>query len=215
VRAGLGRKHTAGFALAPGTAVRPVRGENVVHVGHGDDARLDRDCFGQQAVGIAGAIHALVVVQHREHRPLECARPLQDPQTNLRMRPHQVPFGVVQRIVLVEDGAWERELADIVEQARPFEDPALGGRHTKLVSDPDAQSRYASVVPAGTVIGQAARLPDVDLSRPRPLAWDHDGQRRHPLWLGFTDRKRSGQEGGSLIGPRAATNQSRPGGTPS
>ena len=47
-------------------AVRTIRGQGIVHVGHRDDARTDRDRLAGETVGIAAAVEALMVVADRE-----------------------------------------------------------------------------------------------------------------------------------------------------
>src|SRR5260370_10545163 len=98
--------------------VRAVGREHVVHVGDGDNARLDRYRVGHQPVRIAAAVHALVVVQHREKSALDMAGPLKDLQADLGMSLHQLPLRGLERILLVEDGAWAPELADVVQKPR-------------------------------------------------------------------------------------------------
>ena len=56
VAAGLRREMLEGLLARPGLLVGPHRGERVVHVGHRDDARAQRNMVADQPVGIAGAV---------------------------------------------------------------------------------------------------------------------------------------------------------------
>src|SRR5260370_16930402 len=95
---------------------------------------------------ISAAIHPLVMVKHRQKRALEVARPLQDLQSDFRVGLHQLPLRVVKRVVLVEDGAWESQLPDVVQQAGAREDalPRLG--HAHLARALNAQLASTAVV---------------------------------------------------------------------
>ena len=97
--------------------VRPVVGHRVVGVGDGDDARAERDLVGAQAVRVAVAGEALVVVEDDRHRvacsAAACSRMTWPMRGCWTTRP---PLGRRQRRRLVEDLLGDGHLADVVEQ---------------------------------------------------------------------------------------------------
>src|SRR4051794_12147447 len=66
LRAGAVGDHRARLDDLGGGAVGADRRQRVEHVGHGEDPRRQRDGLAGQAVGVAGAVPALVVVAHDE-----------------------------------------------------------------------------------------------------------------------------------------------------
>src|SRR5712692_7525597 len=101
---------------------------------------------------------------------------------------HELPLGVVERIVLVEDGARDPELADVVQKTGPGEDSLLCRSHAQLPSDPDAQMADPAVVSADLTVGDAhdPRASKPVLECPRQRARDHNCQPVTPsgyYWL--------------------------------
>ena len=80
-----------------------------------------------------GPPHILLTDHLKGDRPVFIYR-----VADLGMSLHELPLRVVERIVLVEDGAWDPELADVVQEPGPGKDSLLRRRHAQLPSDPDA-----------------------------------------------------------------------------
>ena len=74
------------------------------------------DRLAGEAVGIAAAVPALVLVPHRLRDVAEARQRLQDPLADDRVLAHQVPLGVVERPGLVQDRVGDADLPDVVEQ---------------------------------------------------------------------------------------------------
>ncbi len=55
--------------------------------------------------------------------------------------------------MLVEDGAWESQLPDVVQQAGAREDALLRVGHAQLARDLDAQLAYTAVVRSDLAVG--------------------------------------------------------------
>src|SRR5688500_14515170 len=66
VAAGLGAHVVERLLARPGLLVRPHRGQRVVHVGHRDDARAQRDVVADEAVRVPRAVVFLVVAERDE-----------------------------------------------------------------------------------------------------------------------------------------------------
>src|SRR5258708_34469910 len=103
------------------------------------------------------------MVKHGQKSAFEMARPLQDLQSGLWVGLHQLPLRVVQRVVLVQDGAGESQLPDVVQEARSCEDTLLSVCHAQLSSDLDAQLADAAVVRSDLAVGH---MHDVCLAAP-------------------------------------------------
>ncbi len=76
----------------------------------------DRDLRAGQAVGVAVAVPALVLVAHDRRQVPELRRAAQDPLADHGVLGHHAPLGVVSGPGLVEDLVRDRELADVVQQ---------------------------------------------------------------------------------------------------
>src|SRR6185369_13259441 len=99
-------------------AVEALRGHRVEGVGDMDDPRDERDLVTEQAVGIAPAVHALVVVADARNDLVEVAEPLDDPRALLRMAAHDDPLGRRERAFLEEHRIGDADLADVVQEGR-------------------------------------------------------------------------------------------------
>ena len=97
-------------------AVRPVVDHGVVRIRDGDDPRAERDLGAAQAVRVAAAVEALVVVQDDRDRLPQARGLLEDDLADARVLPDRLPLGVRQRRRLVEDLVRDRDLAQVVEQ---------------------------------------------------------------------------------------------------
>ena len=80
-----------------------------------------------EAVGIAGAVPALVVVQHPVRHRLD-AEALEHPVGDLRVALDDEPFGARQLAGLLEDLFRDRELAEVVQAAGEARQLDLGRR---------------------------------------------------------------------------------------
>jgi hypothetical protein len=129
-----------------------------------------------------------VVVEHRKKGALEMAGPLKDLQADLRMSLHELPLRIVERIVLVEDGAGDPKLADVVQKAGSGEDSLLCRGHAQLPSDADAKLADPAIVSSDLMVGDThdPRASGPVLECPRQRARDHDCQPVSPsgyYWL--------------------------------
>ncbi len=145
---------SAGLTLDPhhrlrrreGGAVGPVGAEDVEGVGDGDDPGFDWDLLAGQAVRVAGAVHALVVVEHAQHLAREAAGGAEDRETELGVGAHDPPLGFGQRAPLVQDLRRDPQLAHIVEQAGPAQDLLLLGGQAEGPPDAHGQIRHTPVM---------------------------------------------------------------------
>ena len=97
--------------------VRPVRGHRLDHVGHRHDSRLEQDRLAFQALGIAAAVHPLVMLQGDvRHRPRKFDM-LQNVVTRLRMSLDQHELGCAELAGFGEYLGRDADLADVVQMA--------------------------------------------------------------------------------------------------
>ena len=97
-------------------AVAAVGGHRLVGVGHGEDARLERDLVPAQAARVAEAVGALVVSED----PLAQVGELgarQEARADLGVRVHLLPLALVERAGLREHAVRDADLADVVQHA--------------------------------------------------------------------------------------------------
>src|SRR5436190_9504870 len=99
-----------------GGPVGPVCGDRVERVGDREDPRRERDLLALQAVRVALAVPALVVVLDDVGRRLEEGDPAEDLRADQRVPAHQPALRVAERLGLVEDPVGDRDLADVVQQ---------------------------------------------------------------------------------------------------
>ena len=98
-------------------AVRTDRGHRVERVRDAEHARLERDRVALEAMRIAGAVPALVVMEHGRHRDQEVVDALDQPRARDRMAPDLAELLVRQRAGLAEHRRFDRDLADVVQRA--------------------------------------------------------------------------------------------------
>ena len=144
--------HATCVRSAARLSVRAIRREHVIGVGDRDNPSLDGYGFTDQAVWIAAAIHALVVIEHSEELTLEVPSPPQDAHANFRVSFHHLPFRSVQRTVLVQDRIGDAELADVVEEAGAGKSSLLGCFHAQFPADLDAELGDPAIVSLGLTV---------------------------------------------------------------
>ena len=106
--------------------VRAVVDHRVVGVGDRDDPGTERDLVGAQAVGVAVSAEALVVMEDDRHRVTERRCVLEDDLADARVLDDAAPLGRGQGCRLVEDGLWQGDLADVVQERRDADPIDLG-----------------------------------------------------------------------------------------
>ena len=114
LRAGAALDLGGSLVVADRPAVAAVVGEGVEGVDHGEDAGAQVDVFTAQALRIAAAVIALLVVQHNGTGFLEKGDAGQHLITEFGMAPHNGPFLLGQRTGLAQDGVGHADLADIM-----------------------------------------------------------------------------------------------------
>ena len=103
-------------ALRQRRAVRAVRGHRVPRVAGEADAARQRDVGARQAVGVAGAVPALVLGADRRRQVRERRDRGDDALAHRRVRPHDQPLGLVEAARLLQDRLRHAELADVVQE---------------------------------------------------------------------------------------------------
>src|SRR5499427_982012 len=99
-------------------AVRAVRGERVVHVGDGHDARAQGNRRAGKPVGVAAAIVALVMVADDQRAVGEELERGHDLGAGERVPSHHAPLVVGERTGLAQDALGYGDLAKVVEESR-------------------------------------------------------------------------------------------------
>ena len=131
------------FLQRPGAAVGAVRGHRVDGVGQADDRGLERDPVAPQAVRVAVAVPALVVVEHRGHRGVEPVEPADDPRAVLRVPLHDLELELRQAVRLREDCIGDADLADVVEEPREAQDVESLPLEPELLAECDRDPLHA------------------------------------------------------------------------
>src|SRR6185503_20726648 len=98
-------------------AVDTVRSHRLVRIGDDDDPRADRDLFALQALGVAGAIEVLVVVQNDRHERPQRGGRLADRRSVHRVPAHEIAFILIQARRLHEDPILDTDLPDVMEHS--------------------------------------------------------------------------------------------------
>ena len=101
-----------------GFAIRSFRRQFVEHVGHRDDTGIDVNRIPFDSVGVAGAIHPLVVVANAGDELVQRRHAFDDGMPGDGMGADGGEFGIVERALFVEDMLRQRDLAKIVEDRR-------------------------------------------------------------------------------------------------
>jgi hypothetical protein len=101
-----------------GRLVRPHRGQRVIHVGHCDDARAQRDVVADQPVGVARSVVLLVVAERdqRAHAHVLGGAALQDLVGRSPGAAHHLPLALLERLRLEQDLVGDADLADVVQR---------------------------------------------------------------------------------------------------
>src|SRR6185503_20373489 len=102
-------------------AVRPVGGHRVERVAHEDDPGLDRNLLAGLAVGIAGAVPALMAPADDRPHLRETLDRREDPLAELGVRLDHAPLLRRQRPRLEQDARRDADLADVVEERAELE----------------------------------------------------------------------------------------------
>ena len=124
------------------------------------DARLERDRLAGEAVGVALAVHALVVVAD-PRRDLAEAAALEDARAALGVRGDLVPLLVGRQLVLGEDRVVDVEVADVVQQ------PGQAHLVDLLAREPDELGDAGGQLGDGAAVVVAAAVLGVDGGRER------------------------------------------------
>ena len=100
-----------------GGAIGAIGGHGVVGVGHRNQPADRGQLAGRDPIGIAPAIHALVVVPNGVEN-LRADDALQPAYSHLRVAAHEPRLREVERSRLGDDPLRDPELSDVVEKAR-------------------------------------------------------------------------------------------------
>ena len=128
-------------------AIGPVGGHRLEGVGDKDDARLERDLLAGEAVGIAAAVEALVVVAHPARLELHVGG-LDDVVAQQRVALHVLVLVVGELGGLVEDRVGDADLAHVVQQPGQAQAREPPGLEAQLGADEPAQLRDGLAVAA-------------------------------------------------------------------
>ena len=109
-----------------GAAVGTPRRHGVVGVDDAHHLGEGRDVVAGEAVGVAGAVPAFVMVAHGGHE-LGCEQRADDVGAEAGMLAHELPLAGVQAAGLEQHAVGDRDLADVVQVGRLF------GLHERLV----------------------------------------------------------------------------------
>src|SRR6476620_1230772 len=120
-------------------AVRPVRGHGVVRITGEDDPAGDRNRRARQAVGIALAVPALVLVADDASHGAKTRDGAQDALADRRVLAHDLPLTLGERTGLVEDLVGNPDLADVVKERRGADTADLLAVQRQGLADPRGQ----------------------------------------------------------------------------
>src|SRR5687767_6519312 len=152
LRAGALAQLAKGVAVRHGLAVRAVARHRVVRVAGEDDPAAHRNGVAGQAVGVAAAVPALVLVAHDPRYAPESRDRPEDALADDRMLLHQDPLVVVEWTVLVQDRVRDADLADVVQQGRGLHAGDLVRVQGERAGDPDGQLHDCLGVVAGVAV---------------------------------------------------------------
>ena len=154
-----GHRHRFGH----GAAVRAIAGQGVVVVDDADDARAERDVLAGQAVGIAGAVPALVVRADQRHDRIRERHVRDDLGADARMRLDAGELLGGERPRLREDVLGHGQLADVVQQRRGLDAADLALAHAERLGQAAGQPLDAAdVLREGVVLGVDRRGQGLD-----------------------------------------------------
>ena len=143
------------------------RGEHVVDLGDGEDARRHRDASAGEAVRVALAVDALVVGEHGRGDLAHALDAQQQPGAVGGMALDQPPLGGMQLAAADQDVVGERLLAEVVQQAGGVDDRLLA------LGQPGGAGQLVRVVGdrGGVAGGAGSRSASVSSSRPSMPSW--------------------------------------------
>jgi len=118
---GLGAQHLVRNGRRHRVAVRSVGRQGVEDVDNGDDAREQGNLIAGEVVGVAAAIHPLVMVSHDRPHGLERADAAARRVADDGMFFHLLVLATRERPFLEQNTIWNRNLADVVEKGAPIE----------------------------------------------------------------------------------------------
>src|SRR5579884_2305324 len=99
-----------------GLAVGALRGHGIERIDDGEDARTERNIGSGKAIWIAGAIPAFMVRNDQRGQGAEgSAKFFKNAAANFGMLLHYRPLLVGQRAGLVQNGVWNADLADVMQ----------------------------------------------------------------------------------------------------
>src|SRR5690606_11784170 len=118
-------------------------------VGEIDDPRLERDRFADEALGIAFAVEALVVIEDERQDGREESDRLKDVDAALRVLLDDLELLLGEPALLRDDPLADRDLPDVMELRRDAEALDLLGSEPQLLADADGVMGDARAVAAG------------------------------------------------------------------
>jgi hypothetical protein len=134
-------------------AVGPRGRHRVVRIRDGDDPGGERDRLADQAVGVAGAVDALVGGAHDLADVAQVAADaVEHALADDRVLAHDHPLVVGQRAGLVEDLLRGGELADVVHQRAELHQPPLHRIDVQLVGDAERELDHVVAVQPGVLV---------------------------------------------------------------
>src|ERR1700676_1256337 len=106
-----------GFRRTAAFLVRGVAGDGVVGIGHGDDARAERNAFAGESIGITGAIEEFVMMENHLANARERNEGVQNLCSKFPVGLHGFPLFGIERTALVQNSLRDGYFADVVEHA--------------------------------------------------------------------------------------------------
>src|SRR5689334_19947407 len=134
---------------APRRAVRPGVDDGIEGVDDPDDPGAERDRIAAQAVGVAAAIPALVVVADDRPERRAPGEGQADPLADDRVAPHLGPLPVGQRAGLGQDRVADPDLADVMEHRPEHDGPELERIDRHVLAEAMGEAREALAVVLG------------------------------------------------------------------
>ncbi len=98
-----------------GFPIGPVAGERVIDIGHVNKAGAQGDLFALEAVGVAGAVPALVLVLDELSGFAVHLQVFEQIEADDRVLLDELLFGVIEGAALIQDGVGDGDLADVVD----------------------------------------------------------------------------------------------------
>jgi len=136
--------------VRPRRAIRPIGRQRVVHVGHRDDARADRNLVAHEPVGVPGPVAPFVVMaDHQGARGEEIER-RDDLGADQRMVPHHRPLVGIELTGLAKHRFGNADLPDVVQEPGLANHIDVGRRQS--------QRRRDAAAPRSDSLGMPARV---------------------------------------------------------